>query len=225
MQADFSVELGRDDAALELPWSSDGPSVRYYDLKANPELIAQIPEAAAYPPLAAFLGRINAPEFPLATAKCDAWFSNDIFPEEEIFRADRKFVSYIDLVFVDEDVRQSFEKHEAFAKELCRLLSHAPDLTATVELVIRRCYFHDSHCEMNPAEVAANSGNAVNSFDTSTAPHALNAPNASTNGFNLTVYISGFGNGDREPVRQWEIALVLLQHAMVQWSASRVLRY
>ena len=33
MHADFSVELGRDDPALELPWSSDDPEVRYYDLK------------------------------------------------------------------------------------------------------------------------------------------------------------------------------------------------
>ena len=153
MQVDFSVELGQDDPALELPWSSDSPSIRYYDLKANPELIAQIPEAAAYPPLSAFLARINAPGFPLATAKCDAWFSDDIFPEEEIFGADRKFVSYIDVVFVDEQTRQSFEKHEALAKELCRLLGHAPDLSATVELVIRRCYFHHSPARLLSMQV------------------------------------------------------------------------
>ncbi len=61
--------------------------------------------------------------------------------KKKIF-GDRKFVSYIDLIFVDEEVRCSFEKHEAFARELCRLLSHAPEIAATVELVIRHCYYH-----------------------------------------------------------------------------------
>jgi len=141
MQADFSVELGRDDPALEVPWSSDDPSVRYYDLKVAPELVARLPEAIAHPPLRAFLARINAPGFPLATVKCDAWLSREIAPEEEVF-GDRKFVSYVDLVFQDEAARCSLEKHEEYAGELCRLLAHAPDIAASVEIVIRRCYFH-----------------------------------------------------------------------------------
>jgi len=141
MQADFSVELGRDAPALEIPWRCDDPHVRYYDLKIHPELVLQIPEAIAYPELATFLSRINAVGFPLATAKCDAWSSSEVAPEEEIF-GDRKFISYIDLVFVDQKDRCSFEKHEAFARELCRLLSHAPEMAAIVELVIRHCYYH-----------------------------------------------------------------------------------
>ena len=141
MHADFSVELGGDAPALEIPWCSDDPHVRYYDLKKHPELAQKIPEAVAYPELGAFLSRINATEFPLATAKCDAWASSEVAPDEEIF-GDRKFVSYVDLVFVDEKKRCSFEKHSAFAEELCRLLGQAPEIAATVELVIRNCYFH-----------------------------------------------------------------------------------
>ncbi|HEY5027589.1 MAG TPA: hypothetical protein VIK39_04210 [Candidatus Angelobacter sp.] len=141
MQADFSVELGREDPALELPWSSPDKHVRYYDLKHHPELVQQIPEAVAHPELGSFLSRINAAGFPLATAKCDAWSSREVAPEEEIF-GDRKFVSYIDLVFVNEADRCSFEKHESFAKELCRLLVRAPEIPAAVELVIRHCYYH-----------------------------------------------------------------------------------
>jgi hypothetical protein len=144
MQADFSVELGGDAPALEIPWSSDDPHVCYYDLKKYPELMQKIPEAAAYPELGSFLSRINAIGFPLATAKCDAWASNEVAPEEEIF-GDRKFVSYIDLVFVDQGDRCSFEKHEAFAKELCGLLGQAPQIAATVELVIRHCYYHQQN--------------------------------------------------------------------------------
>lgn len=141
MQADFSVELGGEAPALEIPWRSNDPNVRYYDLKKHPELVQKIPEAAAYPELGAFLARINATEFPLATAKCDAWSSNEVSPEEEIF-GDRKFVSYVDLVFVDEREQCSLAKHEAFAKELCRLLGQAPEIAAAVELVIRHCYYH-----------------------------------------------------------------------------------
>jgi hypothetical protein len=141
MQADFSVELGGGAPALEIPWRSDDPGVRYYDLKTHPELVLQIPEASHYPELAAFLLRINAAGFPLATAKCDVWSSSKVAPEEEIF-GDRKFVSYVDLIFVEGSDRYSFEKHEAFAKELCRLLGHAPEIAATVELVVRHCYYH-----------------------------------------------------------------------------------
>jgi hypothetical protein len=141
MQADFAVELGPDVPALEIPWHSNDPQVRYYDLKSHPELVQQLPEAQAYPELASFLSRINAPGFSLTTAKCDAWSTSEVTPEEEIF-GDRKFVSYIDLVFVDQEDRCSFEKHEVFVKELCRLLSHAPEIPAAVELVIRHCYYH-----------------------------------------------------------------------------------
>lgn len=152
MHADFSVELGRDDAALELPWSSTDPVVHYYDLKTHPELLQQVPEAVAYPELGAFLVRINAAGFPLASAKCDAWQSREVTPEEEIY-GDRKFVSYVDLVFEDETQRCSLERHGAFAKDLCRLLSQTPEIPAAVEVVIRRCYYHG---ESRVAEAAVN---------------------------------------------------------------------
>ncbi|MCU1219834.1 MAG: hypothetical protein JWN42_1031 [Candidatus Angelobacter sp.] len=140
MQADFSVELGSNDPALEFPWSSADPNVRYYDLKNHPELVHQIPEVKARPELGSFLSRINAAGFPLATAKCDSWSTTDVAPEEELF-GDRKFVSYVDLVFVDEANRCSLERHLEFAQDLCRLLGHSPEIAAAVEFVIRRCYY------------------------------------------------------------------------------------
>jgi uncharacterized protein YjbI with pentapeptide repeats len=151
LQADFSVELGREDPALELPWVSDDHSVRYHDLKQCPELALQIPEAVAHPELSAFLTRINAPDSPFATAKCDVWQSQEISPEEEIFGASQKFVSYVDLVFMDEAVRTALQRHEEFAEKLCLLLGRAPDVPASIELVIRRCYFHqrvERHAEV-----------------------------------------------------------------------------
>lgn len=208
MQADFSVELGGDAPALEIPWRSSDPHVRYYDLKKHPELVQKIPEAAVYPELGAFLSRINASEFPLATAKCDAWLSSEIFPEEEIF-GDRKFVSYVDLVFVDESERCSFAKHEAFAQELCRLLSQAPEIAATVELVIRHCYYHPRTAS------SRESGNV----ELEPKPHS-EEPNSSVSGFYLTAYVTGFGDNDHDPLRRWAIGLNLLQHAIVQLNSK-----
>jgi hypothetical protein len=204
MQADFSVELGRDAPALEIPWHSNDPQVRYYDLKSHPELVQQIPEAQAYPELASFLGRINAAGFPLATAKCDVWSSREVAPEEEIF-GDRKFVSYIDLVFVDQEDRCSFEKHEVLVRELCRLLSHAPEIPATVELVIRHCYYHRE-------EFVSEETNEPSGPQSSASLAAI----ASVTGFCITAYTTGFGDHDHDPVRRWAIGLHLLQNAIVQ---------
>jgi hypothetical protein len=216
MQADFSVELGGDAPALEIPWNSNDPNVRYYDVKNHPELVQQIPEAVAYPELGSFLSRISAPGFPLASAKCDVWLSREVAPEEEVF-GDRKFVSYIDLVFVDEADRCSLEKHEAFAKELCRLLGHAPEIAATVELVIRHCYYHHANIA-RPRDMVGSQDRQLQSEDR----YALeNNPlkkdvTDSTIGFCISAYVTGFGDAEHEPGRLWTIGLNLLQHAMVQ---------
>lgn len=187
MQADYSVELGREDPALELPWQSEDGASRYYDLKRHPDLVLEIPEAARSPELSAFLSRINAPEFPLQSAKCDAWYSQEISAEEEIFGEAGKFVSYVDLIFAGEGPRLSLERHETLAKNLCALLKRAPEMSAAVELVVRRCYYH-------PDDDSAES----------------------SSGFSITAYVSGFGHDEAEARRRWSIALTLLQNALVQ---------
>jgi hypothetical protein len=242
MQADFSVELGRDDPALELPWESDDPGVRYFDLKNDPELVRQIPEAIQHPELGQFLARINAVGSPLATAKCDAWSSMEVAPEEEIF-GDRKFVSYIDLVFVSETDLCSFEKHEAFASDLCRLLSRAPEIPAAVELVIRHCHCHGEKLVDNQEAgrkdlrsrlreedhrmtgleavgcTAEKEGREVKYLpgqEIECRKPQLADTGGSAIGFCLTAYVTGFGDGVHDPIRQWTIGLGLLQHAVVQ---------
>lgn len=187
MQADFSVELGREDPALELPWQSEDGGSRYYDLKQHPDLVLQIPEAASSPELSAFLTRINAQEFPLQSAKCDTWYSQEISADEEIFGEPGKFVSYVDFVFVGDAARLSLENHESLVKKLCELLKRAPEMASAIDLVIRRCYYHPE-----------------------------NNPDESTAGFCITAYVSGFGEDEGEARRRWSIALTLLQHALVQ---------
>ena len=209
MHADFSVELGRDDPALEIPWKSDDSTLRYHDLRNHPEAIAQVPEAVAHPELSAFLKRINAPDSCFETAKCDVWQSREISPEEEIFGAVQKFVSYIDLLFVNDADRNTFAQHEAFAKEICALLSHAPDLSTTVELVIRRFYCHLARDHKGEEPVPCSN---VPSGTQNTGAQGT------VSGFYFTAYITGFGNNDCESRGAWAIAVALFQHALLQWS-------
>ena len=194
MQADYSVELGQDDPVLEMPWSSEDEKLCYFDVKRHPELLSNIPEAQRHPELGSFLARINAAEFPLESAKCDAWFSQEISPEEEIFGAASKFVSYVDLIFSEDELRSSFKVHEKLAKDLCSLLARAPEISGSVELIIRRCYSR------------------------SVAGDGVKLPEDQTDrpGFAMSCYVSGFGGDEHQSGKNWTIALALLRHALVQ---------
>jgi hypothetical protein len=149
VEADFAVELGAGDETLELPWVAEAGAAygedggpRYYDLKRQPELLLNIEEAIRVPELGEFLAAVNSPASILETAKCDAWSSTDINPEEEIFGAAHKFGSYVDVLFSSEDSRGSFAEHEQFARRITQLLKRVPEIPAAAELLIRRGFFH-----------------------------------------------------------------------------------
>jgi hypothetical protein len=143
VQADFAVELAKDDETLEMPWAAeDGP--RYYDLKRYPELLLEVEEAQRFRELGEFLAAVNSAANAVETAKCDAWASTEINPEEEIFCAPCKFGSYVDILSCDERMRFSFSEHEQWAKRLTELLKKAPEIPCAAEFLIRRCYYHDA---------------------------------------------------------------------------------
>ena len=141
MDADYSVELGADDPVLDFPWSDPDGRVRYYDLKQNPELLEQLEEAREFRELAEFLRSINGPRSLFESAKCDAWISDEIHPEEDIFRARHKMSAYIDFVFAEAKQRFSLAAHESFARQLVELLRRAPETRSSVETIVRRCFF------------------------------------------------------------------------------------
>ena len=142
MDADFAVELGADDETLEMPWTGGAEGPRYFDLKRNPELLCEVEEARRMEELGEFLSAMNSPASAIETAKCDVWFSTEMSPEEEIFGAECKFGSYVDLLFSDEQARFSFADHEQFVRKLVQLLKKAPEIPASAEFLIRRCYYH-----------------------------------------------------------------------------------
>jgi hypothetical protein len=139
LEADYSVELAADDAVLEFPWTAYG-DIQYHDLKRHPELLSQVEEAHRFSPLRDFLAALNSASNPFETAKCDAWFTTELNPEEEIFCATGKFASYVDVLFSGES-RFSFSDHEERVKLWTSLLRKAPEIPAAIEFIIRRCDF------------------------------------------------------------------------------------
>jgi hypothetical protein len=146
MEADYSVELAADDPALEFPWSDPEGRLRYYDLKTHPELLDELDEIKHYPELGGFLRAINSPMSIFETAKCDVWVDDEIAEAEEIFGSTQKLSCYVDMLLDEQHAsyRSDFEFHEKLARRFAKLLSIAPEIPASTELIIRRCYFNET---------------------------------------------------------------------------------
>ncbi len=201
MDAELTVELGASDPTLAVPWSSDDGSVRYYDLKLQPDLLLYVDEASRYSELAEFLVQINSPKSLLQSAKCDAWYSTEISEPEEIYGAEGKFVSYVDAFFFPEEQRFSFDHHEQFARRLIQLLGRAPQISAAAEFIIRRCYFSPAGLQNSNSTTGGNEGYKE--------------------GFYFTLYLSGYGDDEPDSRKRWGIALKLIGYAILQLSSNQ----
>jgi hypothetical protein len=190
MQVETSVALGCDDPALEVPWSSPDGASRFFDLRSSPELLDQVTETTQYPELRTFLARMNAQGFSLQTAKADVWITDELAADEDIHAGEVKLVSYVDLIFSDDSRRFSFPQHQLLAEKIRLLLTKAPEIPASVELIIRHCHFH---------------------HDGTSGQTSTPAP-----GFCITAYVSGFGQTASDASETWTIALRLLNYAIVQ---------
>jgi hypothetical protein len=143
MDADFSIELGREDPVLDFPWNDPAGKLAYVDVKRHPELMARVEESEQFPELGEFLRVLNSPRSIVETAKCDAWATTELSPEEEIYHASHKFASYVDLVFSETDTRLSLSRHQQLVNKLVELLRRAPEVPSAAELCVRRCYFSE----------------------------------------------------------------------------------
>ena len=141
MDADFSIELGREDPVLDFPWKDPASKLAYVDLKRRPELMGRIPEAEEFPEMEEFLRAMNSAGSMVETAKCDAWATRELSAEEEVYDASDKFASYVDVVLSKIDARLSCPAHEQFARKLVELLRRAPESPSAAEVCVRRCYF------------------------------------------------------------------------------------
>ena len=190
MDADFSIELGREDPVLDFPWKDPAGKCAYVDLKGHPELMDRVEETAMFPELGEFLRALNSTRSVVETAKCDVWVTLELNAEEEVYEASHKFASYVDVIYcggpAHRPLRQSLSAHEQFAGRLVELLRRAPETPTAAELCVRRCYYEKN------GEVRE--------------------------GFYFTAYVSGFGNDDAEARQNWGIGLKLMGNAILQLS-------
>src|SRR5271166_1094498 len=184
MDADFSIELGREDPVLDFPWQDPAGKLAYVDVKRHPELIAQIEEAQTFPELREFLRTLNSPSTMVETAKCDAWVTTELSGEEEIYNASHNFGSYVDIVFSGVENRGSLPAHEQIARKLVDLLRRSPETPSAAEVCVRRCFFR------------------------------TNGEGGIQEGFYFTLYVSGYGNDDRSARRNWGVGLKFVGNAI-----------
>jgi len=192
MDADFSVELGADDEALEFPWTSPDGNLRYYDVKNQADLLLYISEANHYQELGEFLSCANSANSLFLTAKCDVWLDEELQEAEAIYGAKLKLASYVDILFADPSdsgPRFEFERHERVADRLVQLLSRAPQISVAAEFIVRRCYYHSAEEPVRP-------------------------------GYYLTFYCFGYGDDAEEARKRWGIGMNLVQNALLQLSAE-----
>jgi len=189
MDADWSVELGHDDPALDFPWSSSNGSKGYVDLLQRPELLSAISEASQYPELGEFLLTLNAPSSHWLTAKCDVWLDHQLDEAEGIYGMTMKQSSYVDLISRDPPARFSFERHERWAKSAARRLSSEDEDPVACEFIVRRCWYH--------TELSGHSSSAQ-------ATPANDNPSPS---FYVTLYLFGYADDEAEARTRWATGL------------------
>jgi hypothetical protein len=186
--SDYSVELGREDAVLEVPWRSPDGKLRFFDLRDRPELLLEIPEANEHFEVGDFLGAVN--RFgSMQTAKCDVWLTEDLTEVERVFAKKLKRGSYFDLFFVEHAYQLNVAPHIELARAMVEKFHRMPEFEALVEICIRRCYYHRT-ADMEESE----------------------------SGFCLCIYVSGYGDDETHAHVNWAIALQLVQNAILQFT-------
>jgi hypothetical protein len=186
MDADFSIELGPDAPALELPWRDHDGEIRFVNLR-SPEPIEQqlerIPEVKDSPALRRFLMALNSERSVWQTVKCDLWHAA-CAAEENLYGAGCEQGSYIDLVLAQPSAaRADLALHMKSARKLAAMLEENEGLAASAEIVVRRCYFHSD-------------GNMDESED----------------GYCLSFFLTGYGSTPEEASSNWEQAMDFAAH-------------
>jgi hypothetical protein len=189
MDADYSVELGPTADALELPWKDPDGRLHYVNLRGDllERDVELIPEAQQFPALRRFLVELNSQPSPWQTAKCDVW-AETVEPEENIFGASFAQGCYVDIVLTRDaaSLRDGLKDHQRLARKAALQLDDDEELEATVEIVVRRCYFHRGDEEESDA------------------------------GYCLTLFLTGYGASPLEAVDHWERALEMVGICLLQ---------
>lgn len=189
MESDWSVACAADDPVLVLPWHTPDGSLYFVDLRKNPSALAQIPEAAKYPAIAAALVRWNQPDSSIFTAKADVWeYPARLFDANDLASFAFAQGSYIDLVPRDGAIFANFT--------LC-------------EKILRRTSLHAQEIESAAARCESTLRRAR--VDSSLLGSALPATQSEmVEGFSISLYVWGYGNSAPQADDAWAAALIAL---------------
>ncbi len=140
MLAGFEVEVGPGEPFLSVPWEGEGECERFLDLRAHPDLIDILPEAAEAS-LRDALVALNSESSRFFTAKCDLWREVALSGEEQGFfpHACCKRSSYIDVIFFDPLRRASFADAEGQMRNWVQHLRTIASDNASADFVLRAC--------------------------------------------------------------------------------------
>jgi hypothetical protein len=135
MEADWEIEIGGDAPVIEAQWEG------FVDLRKRPDRAHSLAEEEQLPGLAEVLIRLNAPESPVWTSKCDVWGVSEFDPDELDASQDaalRGIASYIDVLSRSEQSWLHLDKAKAACEAICARLRAVPFRCCRVDLVIRR---------------------------------------------------------------------------------------
>lgn len=134
MDADWEVEIGGSAPAIDALWPG------FVDLRRFPARIAEIAEAASFPPLANLLQRLNSASSPLWTSKCDVWEPEPAAlarPDEAAVRVPAALACYVDLLPVEGRVFARWQQAEVLCRQWVARLSDGRLPECGVDLVVR----------------------------------------------------------------------------------------
>jgi hypothetical protein len=189
MLSEWTAECSHDAPTLIVPWfenpSDPESGARFFDLRANPYDIAEIPEAEHNPALARTLRALNATRSPFLTAKCDTWtLSSAEHPEDlETLRLELMlgeddshvgFGSYIDLLWRERSVFASAHQQQDRLDRIVRRAQRLEHPEAALACILR------------PALLD------------------LNGP---LEGFAFTLYVTALAPDPESARHRWELAL------------------
>lgn len=143
MEADWSVEIGRDLPVIEGSWRG------FVDLRRAPERFKSVEEAGQHPALRDALLALNGDMSPLFTTKCDAWPLAAAEIDADEFASSSQtavggFACYIDVLDRDAARFASFEFHERRARVIAAILRKMGVARSRAEIVVRRALLRDT---------------------------------------------------------------------------------
>lgn len=221
MDADFSIELGREDPILEFPWNDPAGKVAYVDLKRRPELLAGLEEAEKFPELREFLRTANSACSMVETAKCDAWTTTELSEEEEIYDGSQKVASYVDVIFSDIEARRSgsaeAESDQSFHQSSFRHASFRQ-----LQPGCRQSFSDHEQFATKLTALLRLSPETPSAVEVCVRRCFFFEQGGVKNGFYCTLYVSGYGADLTSARQNWGVALRLMGNAIVHLSQGGV---